>query len=112
MPSSIYGEQTLIGNFTLSAIPLHVKVDTGIFDYGPRMTQLQGLTAPYGNGTYWAYRYDLMVQPMLGIAYGQIIITWETAGPGTATMIVVAIVAAASAGVVYVARKKIKRDEQ
>jgi hypothetical protein len=49
---------------------------------------------------------------MLGIAYGQIIITWETAGPGTATMIVVAIVAAASAGVVYVARKKIKRDEQ
>jgi len=117
MPSSVYGQQTLKGKFTLSGPmftgSLHVKVDTGIFDYGPRMTQLEGLTAPYGNGTYWNYRYELIVQqippPMPGISYGQIIITWETTGPGSATIIIVAIVAVASAGVIYVARKKIKR---
>jgi hypothetical protein len=108
MPNSVYGQQTLKGNFSLSG-PLHVKVDTGIFDWGPRIVQVEGLTAPYGNGTYWNYRYEVIVQPMLGIAYGLITITWETTGPGTATIIIVAIVAVASAGVIYVARKKIKR---
>jgi hypothetical protein len=120
MPSSIYGEQTLIGNFTLSAIPLHVKVDTGIFDYGPRLVQLsRQLTAPYGNGSYWNYRFDLVVYPLpqplpTTPYYGQIILTWETTGPGAGTMIVVGIVAvaAAGAGVIYIARKSIKRDEQ
>jgi hypothetical protein len=108
MPKSVYGEQTLKGTFTLSG-PLQVKVDTGIFAWGPRIVQVEGLTAPYGNGTYLNYRYELIVEPMLGITYGLITITWETTGPGTATMIVVAIVAIASAGVIYVARKKIKR---
>jgi hypothetical protein len=73
------------------------------------MAQIQGLTAPYGNGTYWNYRYDLTVHPLLRVSYGQIYITFENAGPGTATLVVVAIVAAVSAGVIYVARKKIKR---
>ena len=108
MPSSIYGEQSLMGNFTLSG-PLHVKADSGFFAYGPRMAQLQGLTAPYGNGTWSAYRYDLVVVPISGYSYGQIYIIWEQAGPGTATMIVVGIIAVSAAGVIYVARKKIKK---
>jgi hypothetical protein len=108
MPNSIYGEQSLMGNFTLSG-PLHVKADSGVFAYGPRMAQLEGLTVPYGNGTWSAYRYDLVVVPIPGYAYGQIYVTWEQAGPGTATMIVVGIIAVSAAGVIYVARKKIKK---
>jgi hypothetical protein len=108
MPNSIYGEQSLMGNFTLIG-PLHVKADSGVFDYGPRMAQLEGLTAPYGNGTWSAYRYDLVVVPIPGYAYGQIYVTWEQAGPGTATLIVVGIIAVSAAGVIYVARKKIKK---
>jgi len=86
-----------------------VKADSGFFAYGPRMAQLQGLTAPYGNGTWLAYRYDLVVVPISGYSYGQIYVTWEQAGPGTATMIVVGIIAVSAAGVIYVARKKIKK---
>jgi hypothetical protein len=108
MPRSIYGQQSLMGNFTLSGA-LHVKADSGTFAYGPRMAQINGLTAPYGNGTWSSYRYDLTVQPIPGYAYGQIYITWEQAGPGTATIIVVAIVAVTAGGVVYVVRKRIKK---
>ena len=108
MPNSIYGEQSLMGNFTLNG-PLHVKVDSGVFAYGPRMAQLEGLTAPYGNGTWSAYRYDLLVVPIPGYVYGQIYVTWEQAGPGTATLVVVGIIAVSAAGVIYVARKKIKK---
>jgi hypothetical protein len=108
MPTSVYGEQSLAGNFTLTQT-LHVKADTGVFGYGPRMAQIYGLTAPYGNGTYASYRYDLTTQPIPGQSYGQIYLTWEQAGPGTATMIVVAVVAVgAIGGVIYVARKWIK----
>jgi len=108
MPRSIYGQQSLMGNFTLNGI-LHVKADSGVFGYGPRMAQINGLTAPYGNGTWTGYRYDLTVQPIPGYAYGQIYITWEQAGPGTATMIMIAIISVTAGGVVYVARKRIKK---
>ena len=108
MPRSIYGEQTLMGNFTLSG-DLHVKADSGVFNYGPRMAQINGLTAPYGNGTWSSYRYELTVKPIPGHTYGQIYVTWEQAGPGTATIIVIAVVAVAAGGVIYVARKRIQK---
>jgi len=110
MTNSIYGQQYLMGTFTViqGGQNIRVKADTGVRPYGPRIIQIANATAPYGNGTYSSYRYDLTV---LSISSNPVAIyaTWEEAGPGTGTMIAVTTISVIIGGIIYAARRKIKK---
>ena len=111
MPVGIVSTQTCYGRFVVgSHVTISIEINTGVYNYGPRMGQLVNATSPYGNGTYVSYRYSLTVKPMPDKATIEEAFTWEPSGPGSGILIIVGTTAVVIiGGVVYISRKRIKK---
>jgi hypothetical protein len=111
MPTASIMSPSIYGNFSISANQsFTVKVDTGSFLHGPRLVQIKNGFNPAGNGTYSAGEYSLQVKGRPNFLFVEVTVTFEQ-GLGTGTTVIVilgSVGALAGAGVVVVARGRIK----
>jgi len=112
MPQGLMADPSIRGNFTIATNQTFtVKIDTGIYQHGPRLVQIKNGFNPAGNGTYSAGVYSLVVKGRPNFVFVEVTVTFEQ-GLGTGTTIIIilgSVGALAGAGVVVVARGKIKQ---